>query len=48
MQDLYAELVEIEARLKKLDAKIRQICRQDEHCKRILKIPVGCAGKRRR
>lgn len=39
MQDLYEELVEIEARLKKLDAKIRQICRHDKHCKRILKIP---------
>jgi transposase len=39
MQDLYEELVEIEARLKKLDTKIRQICRLNEHCKRILKIP---------
>ena len=29
----------IEARLKQLDTKIRQTCRLDEHCKRILKIP---------
>ena len=39
MQDLYDELVEIECRLKKLDTKIRQLCRQDERCKRILKVP---------
>jgi transposase len=39
MQDLYDELVEIECRLKKLDTKVRQLCRQDERCKRILKVP---------
>ena len=39
MQDLYDELVGIEARLKKWDKKIRQLCRQNETCCRILKIP---------
>ena len=39
MQDLYEELVETEARLKKLDTKIRQLCRLNENCKRILKVP---------
>jgi len=39
MQDLYDELVDAECRLKKLGTKIRQLCRQDERCKRILKIP---------
>jgi transposase len=39
MQDLYDELIEIEARLKKLDKKVHHICRQSETCSRILKIP---------
>lgn len=39
MQDLYEEFVWIEAQLNKLDAKIRQLCRLDENCKRILKVP---------
>ena len=39
MQDLYDELVEVEGRLKKLDAKIRQLCRHNESCRRILGIP---------
>jgi len=39
MQDLYQELIEIEARLEKLDTRIRQLCRQNENCQRILKIP---------
>ncbi len=39
MQDLYEELVDIEARLKKLDTKVRQLCRQNENCQRMLKIP---------
>jgi transposase len=39
MQDLYDELVGVEARLKALDKKIRQLCRQNETCCRILKIP---------
>ena len=39
MQDLYDELVDVEGRLKKLDTKIRRLCRQNERCKRILKVP---------
>ena len=39
MQDLYDELADIEARLKKLDMKIRALCRLDDNCKRILKVP---------
>ncbi len=39
MQDLYDELVDVEGRLKNLDTKIRQLCRQNENCQRILKIP---------
>lgn len=39
MQDLYDELVDVECRLKKLDSKIRQLCRQNENCQRILNIP---------
>jgi len=39
MQNLYKELVEIEARLKNLNTKIRQLCRENENCKRIQKVP---------
>jgi len=39
MQDLYEELVDVEARLKKLDARNRQLCRQNDSCRRILSIP---------
>jgi transposase len=39
MQALYEELVDVEARLKKLDIKIRELCKQNETCRRILKIP---------
>jgi transposase len=39
MQDLYEELVDVEARLKKLDSTVRQLCRQNEICQRILKVP---------
>jgi transposase len=39
MQDLYEELIEIEVRLKNLDTRIRQLCRSNESCTRILKIP---------
>ena len=39
MNDLYNELVEMETRLKALDKKVHLICRQNEHCQRILKIP---------
>jgi transposase len=38
-QSLYEELVDVEARVKHLDAKVRQLCRQNEACQRILKIP---------
>jgi len=39
MQDLYDELVDIEGRLKNLEKKIKIICKQNEVCSRILKIP---------
>ena len=39
MQDLYDELLGAEVRLKKFDKKIRQLCRQNETCCRLLKIP---------
>ena len=39
MQDLYEELVDVEARLKKLDARNRQLCQQNDSCRRILSIP---------
>ena len=39
MQDLYEELVDVEARLKNLNSKVRQLCRQSESCQRILKVP---------
>lgn len=39
MNDLYHELVEMEVRLKAMDKKIKIICRQNENCQRILKIP---------
>jgi len=39
MRGLYEELVGTEATLKALDAKIRVLCRLDENCKRILKVP---------
>ncbi len=39
MQDLYDELVDIEVRLKNLEKKIKIICKQNEACSRILKIP---------
>ena len=38
-QGLYEELVDVESRLKNLNTKIRQLCRQNESCQRILKIP---------
>ena len=38
-QSLYEELVDVEARVKYLNTKIRQLCRQNESCQRILKIP---------
>lgn len=39
LQELYEELVDVEARMKNLNTKIRQLCRQNEICQRILKIP---------
>jgi len=39
MQDLYEELVDVELRLKRLDTRIRQLCRQSTGCQRVLKIP---------
>ena len=39
MRGLYEELIEIEARQKKLDKQIHQISKQSETCNRILKIP---------
>jgi len=39
MQELYDELVEMEARLKKLEKKIKVICKENEQCRRILNIP---------
>ncbi len=39
MQELYDELVDVECRLKKLEKKIRIICKQNEACRRILHVP---------
>lgn len=39
MNDLYNELVEIEDKLKYLEKKIKQICRENDACQRIMKIP---------
>jgi len=39
MQDLFDELVEIEAQSKRLDKKIRQLCKQNDTCCRLLTIP---------
>ena len=41
MQDLYDELVEVEDRLKMLDKKVRELCQQNESCRRLLKVPVS-------
>ncbi len=39
MQELYDELIETEERLKKLDMKIKLICKENDQCQRILSIP---------
>ena len=39
MQELYDELIDIEERLKNLDRKIRAICKSNEACSRLQKIP---------
>jgi transposase len=39
MQTLYIELIEIEERLKNIERKIKLICKDNEACMRMLKIP---------
>ena len=39
MRELYEELVEIECRLKKIEVKVKTICKENDACQRILKIP---------
>jgi transposase len=39
MQDLYDELIDVEERLKKVDKKIKLICKNSNPCQRILNIP---------
>jgi len=39
LRGLYEELVDIEGRLKNRNTKIRQLCRKNENCQRILNIP---------
>lgn len=39
MQDLYDELIETEGRLRLLNNKIRRLCRDNEQCRRVLKVP---------
>ena len=39
MQELYDELVELEGRLKKLEKKIKLICKNNDQCQRLLSIP---------
>lgn len=39
MHELYDELVELEGRLKKLEKKIKLICRDNDQCQRLLSIP---------
>lgn len=39
MQALYDELIEIEGRLKLLKSKVRQLCRENETCRRVSTVP---------
>ena len=39
MQDLYDELLHIEGRLRRLNTTIRQLCRDNENCRRLLNVP---------
>lgn len=39
MQELYDELIEMEARLKNLEKKIKLICKENDQCRRLLSIP---------
>ena len=44
MQDLYDELLRIEGRLRRLNTTLRQLCRDNEHCRR----QVGIKPKQKR
>ncbi|STX81222.1 transposase [Legionella busanensis] len=39
MQDLYDELIELEERLKKIEKKVKLICKENDQCRRLLSIP---------
>lgn len=39
MEDLYEELVEVETKLKKIEKRIRVVCKTNENFQRILKVP---------
>jgi transposase len=39
MQDLYDELIELEEKLKKIEKKVKLICKENDQCRRLLSIP---------
>ena len=39
MQDLYDELIEVDERLKKIEKKVKSICKENDQCLRLLSIP---------
>ncbi|WP_419421536.1 IS110 family transposase (plasmid) [Legionella sp. D16C41] len=39
MQDLYDELIELEDRLKKIEKKVKLVCKENDSCRRLLSIP---------
>lgn len=39
MQDLYDELIGMEDKIKKLEKKVKVICRESEQCQRLIKVP---------
>ena len=39
MEDLYDELIEMELKIKKVEKRIKLICKYNEKCQRILKVP---------
>ena len=39
MEDLYDELVEVDEKLKKIEKRIKLICKENEKCQRILTVP---------
>lgn len=39
MEELYNELVELEERLKKIEKKVKLICKENDQCQRLLSIP---------